>query len=130
MNTKIKEAKQNLINLMCEEAKQIINNSKKTNCMCSVGWVDYLHGKNAINYYSEVHQSYLNACFHTFFMPIATYGFFIGMPALFNISPKKGEIHGQIKVIKSITFKNYTQLLKQKYIAKHVSTEKQFLSHD
>jgi hypothetical protein len=50
MNTKIKEAKQNLINLMCEEAKQIINNSKKTNYMCSVGWVDYLHGKNAIQH--------------------------------------------------------------------------------
>ena len=50
MKTQIKEAKKHLINLMCEEAKEIINNSKKTNCMCSVGWVDYLHGKNAIQH--------------------------------------------------------------------------------
>ncbi len=50
MKKQIIEAKKHLINLMCEEAKEIINNSKKTNCMCSVGWVDYLHGKNAIQH--------------------------------------------------------------------------------
>lgn len=50
MKTEIKKAKENLISLMCEEAKAIINNSVKTNCYCKVGWVDYLHGKNLVQH--------------------------------------------------------------------------------
>jgi len=42
MKTKIKEARQALINLMCEEAENIINNSVKTKAYCSCGWVDYI----------------------------------------------------------------------------------------
>ena len=42
MKTEIKEAKQALIKLMCNEAERIINNSIKTNAYCSCGWVDYI----------------------------------------------------------------------------------------
>lgn len=50
MNTKIKKAKEQLINLMCEETKNIIKNSKADYKICKIGWVDYLHGKNLIKH--------------------------------------------------------------------------------
>lgn len=40
MNTEIKKAKQNLINIMCEEAKKIMQSHKGT--YSKIGWVDYI----------------------------------------------------------------------------------------
>ena len=50
MTTEIKKAKENLINLMCEEAKSIIFNSNAEYGICKIGWVDYLHGKNLVQH--------------------------------------------------------------------------------
>ena len=41
----------------------------------------------AINYYAEVHLSYWNSLFHTFFMPITMYGMFTWIPAMLNMTP-------------------------------------------
>lgn len=50
MTLEIKEAKQHLKDLMCNEAKNIISNSNANYGICKIGWIDYLHGKNLVQH--------------------------------------------------------------------------------
>ena len=50
MNKKIKKAKENYKNILINEIKELIKNSKHTNSMVIIGWCDYLHGKNLIQH--------------------------------------------------------------------------------
>lgn len=50
MEQKINKAKKHLIDLICEEAKNTIKKSKEKYGIAKIGWVDYLHGKNAVQH--------------------------------------------------------------------------------
>lgn len=48
MTTEIQQAKKQLIDLMCKEAKRLINSHKSM--YSKIGWVDYIHGDNLDQY--------------------------------------------------------------------------------
>ena len=45
-----------------------------------------LVGIDGVNYYAEVHTSYLNSIIHTIFMPITTYGILLWVPRVFSLN--------------------------------------------
>lgn len=47
---------------------------------------DILIGIDAVNYYGEVHTSYLNSMVHTIFMPFTIYGMLLWIPKVFNLN--------------------------------------------
>lgn len=47
---------------------------------------DILLGIDAVNYYGEVHTSYLNSMVHTIFMPFTVYGILLWIPKVFNLN--------------------------------------------
>jgi len=43
--------------------------------------------QHGVDYYAEIHKTFLNSVVHSIFMPIAMFGMFLWIPVVFNLCP-------------------------------------------